>query len=115
MCANAAVCVRPRHRRVHQDVDDVAVCPPPPLPFLNVLSTLATLPVNVAHFVLAGGVSEARVASVESAHLIVNHKLSAGGCGTFSDLTSEENMRFGGKMHIKFGGKMHIRFGGKMH
>ena len=85
-----------------------------PRPFLNVLSTLATLRVNVARYVLAGGVCEARLASVESAHLIVNHKLSACGCGTFSPLEDSVKAQ-AGKMHISFAGKMHISLAGKMH
>ena len=67
-CANAAASGRPRPRSVHQHVDDVAVRLRPPRPFRNVLSTLATLRRHVAPFVLADGVCEARLASVESAH-----------------------------------------------
>jgi hypothetical protein len=58
-------------------------------------------------------VAEARVASVESRHVIVNPFISAG--LTKSSASVGGDMRFGGKMHIRFGGKMHIRFGGKMH
>jgi hypothetical protein len=58
-------------------------------------------------------VAEAGLASVESHHTIVNHKLSARGWRTFSDL--EGTMSYCGKMHLDTCGKMHLDTCGKMH
>ena len=69
---------------------------------------------DVAPFVQVRRVCEARLASVESRHAIVNHKLSACGGGTFSPLEGTMKAQ-AGKMHITFAGKMHISFAGKMH
>jgi hypothetical protein len=69
---------------------------------------------DVAPYVQVRRVCEARLASVESDHAIVNHKLSACGGRTFRPL--EDRMKAqAGKMHITFAGKMHISFAGKMH
>ena len=84
-----------------------------PSPPLKCCPVWQLWPRTFALNVQLGGLCEARPASIESEHAIVNHMASACGGANFSNL--EGIMRFSGKMHISQSGKMHISFSGKMH